>query len=98
MLLEPFHRMFSLDNLAIQFPHAEVERVPVSERSKLLHQKYTGGELADSGTIRLALWIRWRYSAPYSNFMGDYRSTRRPQGARDHTGSLHQPYPYIISD
>lgn len=27
--LEPFHRMFSLDNLAIQYPHAEVERVPV---------------------------------------------------------------------
>ena len=31
--MEPFHRLFSLDNLAIQFPHAEVERVPVSERS-----------------------------------------------------------------
>ncbi|KAF2463706.1 PAP2-domain-containing protein [Lindgomyces ingoldianus] len=26
---EPFHRMFSLDNLAIQYPHAAVERVPV---------------------------------------------------------------------
>ncbi|KAF2176285.1 PAP2-domain-containing protein [Zopfia rhizophila CBS 207.26] len=26
---EPFHRMFSLDNLAIQYPHAEIERVPV---------------------------------------------------------------------
>jgi len=25
--LEPFHRMFSLDNIAIQYPHAEVERV-----------------------------------------------------------------------
>lgn len=32
---EPFHRMFSLDNLAIQYPHAEVERVPV--RSSRLH-------------------------------------------------------------
>ena len=29
MLIEPFHRMFSLDNRAIQFPHAEVERVSV---------------------------------------------------------------------
>ncbi|KKY18874.1 putative pap2 domain-containing protein [Diplodia seriata] len=28
--VEPFHRMFSLDNLAIQFPHAQVERVSVS--------------------------------------------------------------------
>lgn len=27
---EPFHRLFSLDNLAISFPHAEQERVPVS--------------------------------------------------------------------
>ncbi|KAJ9631993.1 hypothetical protein H2203_000394 [Taxawa tesnikishii (nom. ined.)] len=29
-LMEPFHRMFSLDDRRIQFPHAEVERVPVS--------------------------------------------------------------------
>lgn len=28
-IAEPFHRMFSLDDLAIQFPHADVERVPV---------------------------------------------------------------------
>ncbi|KAL8910372.1 MAG: hypothetical protein Q9171_004326 [Xanthocarpia ochracea] len=28
-IAEPFHRMFSLDNIAIQFPHAKVERVPV---------------------------------------------------------------------
>jgi len=27
--MEPFHRMFYLDNLAIQYPHAIVERVPV---------------------------------------------------------------------
>ncbi|KAH9872887.1 hypothetical protein J1614_005281 [Plenodomus biglobosus] len=29
-LAEPFHRMFFLDNLAIGYPHAEIERVPVS--------------------------------------------------------------------
>ncbi|KAI4691071.1 uncharacterized protein J4E84_003361 [Alternaria hordeiaustralica] len=29
-LAEPFHRMFFLDNLAINYPHAEHERVPVS--------------------------------------------------------------------
>lgn len=28
MIAEPFHRMFSLDNTAIQFPFAESERVP----------------------------------------------------------------------
>ncbi|KAI4174450.1 MAG: hypothetical protein LQ348_006382, partial [Seirophora lacunosa] len=28
-IAEPFHRMFSLNDIAIQFPHAEVERVPV---------------------------------------------------------------------
>lgn len=32
VLVEPFHRMFSLDNIAIQYPHAAVERVPVSTR------------------------------------------------------------------
>lgn len=30
VLVEPFHRMFSLDNISIQYPHAAVERVPVS--------------------------------------------------------------------
>lgn len=30
MIGEPFHRMFALDNLAIQFPYATVERVPTS--------------------------------------------------------------------
>ncbi|KAK3175289.1 hypothetical protein OEA41_002536 [Lepraria neglecta] len=29
LVVEPFHRMFSLDNISIQYPHAEVERVPV---------------------------------------------------------------------
>ncbi|KAL8681946.1 MAG: hypothetical protein Q9186_001954 [Xanthomendoza sp. 1 TL-2023] len=28
-IAEPFHRMFSLDDIAIQFPHAAVERVPI---------------------------------------------------------------------
>ncbi|KAI5778416.1 phosphatidic acid phosphatase type 2/haloperoxidase [Geopyxis carbonaria] len=28
--LEPFHRLFSLDDRRLQFPHAEVERVPVT--------------------------------------------------------------------
>lgn len=31
LVIEPFHRMFSLDNLSIQYPHAAVERVPVSK-------------------------------------------------------------------
>lgn len=29
-IAEPFHRMFSLDDRALQYPHAEAERVPVS--------------------------------------------------------------------
>lgn len=28
-LVEPFHRLFFLSNINIQYPHAEVERVPV---------------------------------------------------------------------
>ena len=27
--MEPFHRMFSLNNIALQYPHADVERVPL---------------------------------------------------------------------
>ncbi|KAK0742767.1 phosphatidic acid phosphatase type 2/haloperoxidase [Schizothecium vesticola] len=30
LFVEPFHRMFSLDDLRISFPHAEIERVPIS--------------------------------------------------------------------
>ena len=37
MIVEPFHRMFSLDNIAIQFPHAEVERVSVGTKLKNSH-------------------------------------------------------------
>ena len=29
LIVEPFHRMFSLDNISIQYPHADVERVSV---------------------------------------------------------------------
>ena len=29
LFLEPFHRLFSLDDRRIQFPHADLERVPV---------------------------------------------------------------------
>ncbi|CAF9937243.1 hypothetical protein IMSHALPRED_011069 [Imshaugia aleurites] len=29
VFIEPFHRMFSLDNISIQYPHAAIERVPV---------------------------------------------------------------------
>ncbi|KAI5807915.1 phosphatidic acid phosphatase type 2/haloperoxidase [Peziza echinospora] len=30
MIPDPYHRMFSLDDRRIQFPHAEIERVPLS--------------------------------------------------------------------
>ena len=33
VLVEPFHRMFSLDNISIQYPHAAVERVSVSMKA-----------------------------------------------------------------
>ncbi|KAF2136335.1 uncharacterized protein K452DRAFT_280106 [Aplosporella prunicola CBS 121167] len=47
LLVEPFHRMFSLDNLAIQFPHAEIERVSV------------GWLFIYAGGVPLALLIVW---------------------------------------
>ena len=33
--VEPFHRMFSLNDLRIAFPHAEVERVPLRKPAPL---------------------------------------------------------------
>ena len=58
--------MFSLDNLAIQFPHAEVERVPVSEVS---HPPFTtlfhwltadaGYLFLYAGGIPLLLMVIW---------------------------------------
>lgn len=30
LFVEPFHRMFSLNDLRISFPHAEIERVPIT--------------------------------------------------------------------
>ncbi|MCJ1444546.1 MAG: hypothetical protein MMC23_005048 [Stictis urceolatum] len=46
-LITPFHRMFFLDDLAIQFPHAEVERVPVSWL------------FVYAGAVPLALLVLW---------------------------------------
>ena len=35
LIVEPFHRMFSLDNISIQYPHADVERVSVGMLSPM---------------------------------------------------------------
>ena len=39
IVAEPFHRMFALDNIALQFPFAEVERVPVSKKLNKLSKQ-----------------------------------------------------------
>ncbi|KAJ5022362.1 hypothetical protein PSV08DRAFT_220835 [Bipolaris maydis] len=44
---EPFHRMFFLDNLAIGYPHAEIERVSV------------GWLLIFAGAVPLGLLVAW---------------------------------------
>lgn len=67
--VEPFHRMFSLDNLSIQYPHATVERVPVCE-SAILNVNYILAELDSlndhvawlfgyAGGIPLLLLVLW---------------------------------------
>jgi len=44
VFIEPFHKLFSLRDLRISFPHAEIERVPVrktsSGRLAVLNTKY----------------------------------------------------------
>lgn len=62
--VEPFHRMFSLDNLAIQYPHAIVERVPVCKSARLLYPLSIKDILAESDILSvqinsLAIWLRW---------------------------------------
>ncbi len=65
--MDPFHRMFSLDNLAIQYPHAEVERVPVRKSAMPARrgQQYPGLHMLSAflflyaGAIPLALIIIW---------------------------------------
>lgn len=40
LFVEPFHRMFSLDNRSIQYPFAVVERVPVGEHVRSLAHSF----------------------------------------------------------
>ena len=37
---EPFHKMFRLDDPRIQFPHAEIQRVPVCTSHHLPHHHH----------------------------------------------------------
>jgi diacylglycerol diphosphate phosphatase / phosphatidate phosphatase len=45
--MEPFHRMFSLRNLSIQYPHALVERVS------------SGWNIIYAGIVPLVILILW---------------------------------------
>jgi diacylglycerol diphosphate phosphatase/phosphatidate phosphatase len=63
---EPFHRMFSLDNLALSYPHAEIERVSVRTSSSPLplHPDQTNTRNAVwlfiyAGAVPLATLILW---------------------------------------
>lgn len=65
-VVEPFHRMFSLDNMAIQFPHAAVERVPASMdptfawlEGNIADQSAPGWNIGYAGVLPLLILIFW---------------------------------------
>ncbi len=66
MLLDPFHRMFSLDNITLQYPHAAVERVPVCKRytpksgplSSML-KRLIVWNIAYAGVLPLCIILLW---------------------------------------
>ncbi|KAI9673055.1 MAG: hypothetical protein M1817_003219 [Caeruleum heppii] len=41
--VEPFHRLFALDDVSLQFPHAERERVPVGMSDVIQGQRHEEG-------------------------------------------------------
>lgn len=86
VLVEPFHRMFSLDNISIQYPHAAVERVPVS--------------MQPSSLALPALALTWQRSLErcllcfsttmYIFSMGHHTPARSTQGECHNTWSCYQ--------
>lgn len=83
-LAEPFHRMFFLDNLAIGYPHAEIERVPVCTYMWL-------GSWCDSLTYNsMAVHLRWRSPPGHPGSMVAHCPSRSAQGARYDSRLVHQ--------
>ncbi len=82
MLVEPFHRMFSLDSIALQYPHAAVERVPVCMKDPRVRSV-----VVDAEVNSLEHRIRRRPTSLHHPSLGSRLPARFPQNA------CHDPRP-----
>jgi hypothetical protein len=73
-LAEPFHRMFFLDNLAINYPHAEVERVSVGKYT--IQQLFSLMKL--TSPLSMALHLRRCGTPRHHRPLGCPRPSRYP--------------------
>ncbi len=95
-LVEPFHRMFSLDNLAIQYPHAEKERVsvctyPLPDRHvKIEDRKKTNQALMCVVFCSLAVRLRGGHSLTSPHHLGERPETGRSSGPCYLSGTIDQ--------
>ncbi|KKA25231.1 PAP2 domain protein [Rasamsonia emersonii CBS 393.64] len=56
LFVHPFHRMFSLDNVALQYPFAQVERVSVYRNITDIHRVWS---VIYAGVIPLIILVLW---------------------------------------
>lgn len=75
-LAEPFHRMFFLDNLAIGYPHAEVERVSVGTWISLLDLGHVRVQVTNNICYSMALHLRGRCTPRCPGPLGHPRPPR----------------------
>lgn len=91
-LADPFHRMFYLSDPRIQFPHADIERVPVC-MSRVWGSSWSrckDNTVADSAHSSMAVRLRRRHSSRHSFHLGTFISPGHPQGTCHHVRSVHQ--------
>lgn len=88
--------MFSLDNTAIQFPHASVERVSVGKKLWALHLQSDSAQLGLILMPSLEYYICWRCTISSSLSMGFCFPARIAQSPCHHFRTIHQPHPYLL--
>lgn len=54
--VDPFHRMFTIDDTSIQYPYAEVERVPPGRANHMNWQVRIAGKLMVGRTVWLLVY------------------------------------------
>jgi hypothetical protein len=86
--------MFSLDNLYIQYPHAEVERVSVSMYH--LTPNTISVTIDTNSHESLAIYLCRRSTSRHSDRMGPCHSPRHTQIARHHPRMVHLPHPHPL--